>query len=406
MATPTESLLRIRHVWARGALFASALAVSACSVADNLSYDEIVTELDGIVTISGEGAERTVVYAENAPTSAWYMRMFWLMPIRAPLGWLFGVRHTGPIENPSGHVRDLLSELPDELDSDEVRCAQAVLRFGWIAELDANGNSRVVSFDGLVAAAERMGAAVFPSGFAEVVPASEGPELAALRATIQAARPEGRGGRTLSADERDAYRAALAGLVARPLSEWSHRLLLVQDLVEILRAEGDGELALACRDALRAAVGSCVRGVLSRSIVSRDPRLVEVRLCAMEHARRLGGAEVVPWLLAVMSATPEQMARGEPRFDPSPLVQLRLVRYCGQLQGALAEAELVLPGRADWQSLAPVDFLAQTILNDEGFYAKLRVPAMAALTLSLGRPTFDPDPAWVREWFRERRRRA
>ncbi|MBL8748304.1 MAG: hypothetical protein JNK78_04025 [Planctomycetes bacterium] len=406
MATPIESSICARPACTRGLLLAAAFALSACSVADNLSYDEIVAELDGIVTISGEGADRAIVYAENAPTSAWYMRMFWLLPIRAPLGWLFGVRHSGPIENPSGHVRDLLTELPDELDSDEVRCAQAVLRFGWIAELDANGNSRVVAFDGLVAAAERMGTAVFPPGFAEVLPATEGPDLAALRATVQAGRPEGRGGRMLSADEREAYRAALAGLVARPLSDWSHRLLLVQDLVEIVRAEGEGDLALVCRDALRTAVASCVRGVLTRSIVSRDPRLVEVRLCAMEHVRRLGGPEVVPWLLLVMSATPEQMARGEPRYDPSPLVQLRLVRYCGQLQGVLAERELVLPGRDNWQSLTPVDFLAQTILNDEGFYARLRVPAMAALTLSLGRPTFDPDPAWVREWFRERRRRA
>jgi hypothetical protein len=52
--------------------------------------------------------------------------------------------------------------------------------------------------------------------------------------------------------------------------------------------------------------------------------------------------------------------------------------------------------------VAPVDFLAQTILTEQAYYSKLRTPAMAALSLALGRPSLDPDPTWVRDWYRER----
>lgn len=383
-------------------------ACTACTVADNLSYTEMVTELDGIVTIAGEGENRSIHYAESAPVSAWYMRQFWLWPIRWPLGLLFGVRHTDELDNPSGHVRDLLQELPDEFDSSTSTAAQATLRFGWIAELDENGNSRVVCLDGLAAVVEQFGIAAFPPSFETLVPDADTRATAEAWTSMQALRPEARPANApLLADADVAkYTAALQAMTVRPLRDWTNRLLLVQDLEEMARAEPDERIVEPTRDALRAAIGHCVREILLRTVVSRDRRFVDVRLCAMQLIRRLAGPRAVPWLLAVMSASPAQLARGESRFDPDPFIQLRLIQYCGQLRGPLAEAEVKLPGREDWQALAPIDFLAQAVLNEQTYYSKLRTPAMAALTLSLGRPRFDPDTTWVREWQRERLRRS
>lgn len=383
-----------------------AAALGACTVADNLSFDEIVAELDGIVTISGAGEERSIVYADTAPVSGWYMRQFWLVPVRWPLSMMFGARATSAIDNPAGHVRVLLQELPDELGADVLECAQALARFGWIAECDVNGNSRVVALDGLAAVVDRLELDLFPPGFERLATAADGPALTSAREGVQALRPEARAGAVPDDAQRARYREALAGLVNTPLREWTHRLLLVQDLTEILAAERDRALRTDTADALRHAIAHCVREVLTRTVVSRDPKYVDVRLCAMEIVRRLGGPRMVPWLLAVMAASPEQIARGEPRYDPDPLVQLRLIRYCGQLRGELAETEVRLPGRDEWQALAPIDFLAQVVLTEQEYYSKLRTPAMAALSLTLGRSHFDPDPAWVREWNRERRRRA
>lgn len=394
------------HRARRCGLVASTLFLaSACTVADNLSFGEIVTELDGIVTIVGDGQVRSVRYADKAPVSAWYMRQFWLVPIRWVLGPVFGYRAVHEIENPPGHVRALLQELPDETGGDLLACAQATTRFGWIAELDTNGLSRVVAIDGLVAAAEQLELPAFAGDYLQLGVPLAAERLAAARRTIAATRPDQRD-HAATDPERDAYLAALAELTAQPLESWADRLLLVEDLVVLRRAERDARATAGTEQALRAAMRHCIEGILLRAVEGRDARYVEVRLCAMEQIRRLAGPRGVALLLAVMSATPQQLARFEPRFDPDPLVQLRLIHYCGQLRGDEATTEVRLPGRESGLAVAPVDFLAQTILTEQAYYSKLRTPAMAALSLSLGRPALDPDPAWVRDWYRERQRRS
>jgi hypothetical protein len=384
---------------------ASLLVGAGCSVADNLSFAEIVTELDGIVTVVGEGSERSLRYATVAPVSTWYMRQFWLVPFRWVLGPVFGYRAEDKLENPAGHVRELLLELPDELSGDTLTCAQATTRFGWIAEVDANGRSRVAGIDGLVAIAQRAELPVFAGAFEELGRPLPLERLEAARQAIAPRRPAARRG-DLDESQRDAYVAALAQLTVQPLANWADRLLLVEDLAALLVAERDGAAAAATEQALRAAMTHCIEGILVRAVEGRDVRFVEVRLCAMEQVRRLAGPRGVPLLLAVMSATPEQRARFEPAFDPDPFVQLRLIHYCGQLRGEVATTEVRLPGREGWQAIAPVDFLAQTILTEQAYYSKLRTPALAALSLSLGRPTIDADPAWVRDWYRQRQARS
>ena len=120
----------------------------ACSAADNLSYREITAELDGIVRLEGTGPTQRLAYAEHAETSAWYMRSPLTLPVRFLLGPLFGARHERQLENPSGHVRELLAELADETGTDLVTCSDAIVRFGRIAELDPSAGNRIVALDG------------------------------------------------------------------------------------------------------------------------------------------------------------------------------------------------------------------------------------------------------------------
>ena len=122
----------------------------------------------------------------------------------------------------------------------------------------------------------------------------------------------------------------------------------------------------------------------------------------MEQIRRLAGPAAVPLLLALMSASPQERAAGQPAFDTDTLVMLRLIHYCGQLPPDRAREVVRLPGRLDWEATSAAEFLAQTILSETAYYSELRAPAIVALTWCLGRPTIDLDPAGVRAWFDNR----
>lgn len=375
---------------------------AGCSVADNLSAGEILEELDAIVRIEGTGDDRRIDYLERVEVSAWYMRAFLLVPLRGALGWTFGRRQQVTLDHPSAHVRGLLRELPDETAGDLATCAYAASRFGWLAELDRNPETRVLGLDGLAAISGQLALEPFAGSFDDLMLPPDPQQLALARAGVQAARPEARAGREWSDASLQPYGEALAALTARPLEGWAERLLLIEDLNALYAAETDRRAQPWIAAALRAALRHGVAGVLLRAVQSRDPRLAEVRLCAMEQVRRLGGPRIVPLLLAVMAASPAQLARGESRFDPDPLVQLRLIHYCGQLGRELAETTVRLPGRADWEATSPADFLANTVLSEQDYYSRLRTPALVALAWCLRRQRIDPDPEWVREWREQR----
>src|SRR5690606_6122055 len=94
----------------------------------------------------------------------------------------------------------------------------------------------------------------------------------------------------------------------------------------------------------------------------------------------------VPLMLATMAASARDRTLNLPDFDPDPLIQLRLIHYCGQLTGELAQRAVQLPGREAWEAISPTDFLATTVLSERDYYSKLRTPAIVALSWSLGRP--------------------
>lgn len=387
---------------ARGARLLPAtllLATAGCTVADNLSFEEIITELDNVAATHPDRADGKVTYAERAEVSTWYVRQWWLWPFRWALGPVFGWRSMQKLENPAEHVRQLLIELPDETGGDLLPCALATVRMAWLAELASNGSSRIAALDGLAAMAAQLGLALFqdPATLDGVGP--DDAHLLAARAAAQVGRPELRADSTWDDTRLQAYADAVTGLTDRPLADWMQRIALVEQLIQLRRQEHDGRAIPAVEAALRRAIGYCVEGALVREVKSRDPQRVEVRLCAMQQLRRFGGAPAVPLLLALMAASPAELARGEARYDPDPLIQLRLIHYCGQLGADQASRSVRLPGRSDWEVLAPVDFLAQTILNEQAYFSPLRVPATIALSLALGRDRIEHDQAWVRTWW-------
>lgn len=380
--------------------------LGGCTAADNLSYDDLVYELDAIVAVEGADEQRAIVYRDHAATSNWYMRQFWLGPLRWPLGWTFGKRSSGELKSPVRHVRELLVELPDEAGGDRQANVQLGLRVAWLAAFDQNSANRVIALDVLAEVAQRLALPVLPAPAEALLVPLEAATAAAAQATLAQHAAGLRGETVLAADERAASLQALQVVVAAPLSGLAPRLQLAQQLALLQYEAVDAELAAAADAALQAALTHVVRGVLIDLCRSRAADLSEVRLCAIEHFRRLGGPASVPLLVALTTATPEQIRRGEDRFEPDPLVRLRLLSYAGQLRGELAQQQVLLPGVEAWATLSPAEFLAQTILNEQSYYSRLRVPALKTLSLSLERPTFDYDVAWVRAWLEERSRVA
>jgi hypothetical protein len=385
------------------ALAAVVAGSSSCTVADNLSAGEILDELDAIVTVRPAGADTAVLYATRADISRWFARAsLLLLPIRPVLVAMLGGTANDTIELPRAHVRELLRELPDEVGRDPLLAALAVSRLGWIAEYEQNAQSRVVAIDGLARIAAAAALPVFQGDFARLGVVVDPEAFLAAKAAIAVGAPAARGAVPWAAAAADAYARGLASLTAAPLDSGGGRLRLLEELTGLWVAETDERVLPAAEAAVRAAMQYVFEGVLLRIVQGRAPEYVDLRLCAMEHVRAFGGPASVPLLLAVMASTAAEFARGESRFDPDPLVQLRLIHFCGQLRGDLAASTVRLPGR-DGVPLSPADFLANTILTGREHYSKLRLPALVALTWSLQRPRLDPDPGWVREWRTQRR---
>lgn len=394
---------------ALGALALAAVAATptGCSLGSSaavLSSDEILEELDEIVSVAGTQDRPRIVYAEEAMLSAWYMRFWLTAPVRHPFSWIFGRRVRVKFDEVAfqhgDHVRNLLRELPVEVGQDLWSCGAAMSRFGWLAELDSSALTRVVALDGMARICLQLGIDPFAGAFAEQeVPLAAEDEDAARQALLAHA-PSQRQAST-PVEQLEDYRIALQRIVARPLSGPIARLRLVEDLTARFDEEPRGEPRAWVAEALRTAMGHCTRRVLLAILQQRHPSLTEVRVCALEQVRRLGGARTVPLMLAIMSQRPLGANEDGRRFDPDELMMLRLIHYCGQLRGELARQVVVLPGRQEWDSTSAVMFLAGTVRKETEFYSSLRMPAIIALTWSLGRDRVDPDPQWVLEWLDE-----
>lgn len=376
--------------------------VGGCSVATGLTSGEILEELDEIVRVESSGNVRSIAYKQRALVSSWYMHYAVLYPFRVPAAWLFGRRTEVTLENPGQHVRELLAELPDEIGRNLTQNAAACSRFGWLAELDRNPQTRVIAIDGLSRICQRLQLQPFDGDMVALSSPIAPDLLSEAQAGVRACQPAARGeGGDVTAPAP--YRAALTQLVSAPLAAWDARLVLVEDLGALYTAERDPQARQWVGSALRTAIEHCVRSILLGTIKDRDTRWVEVRLCAMEQIQRLGGPGTVPLMLATMAASASDRQRGLPEFDTDPLIQLRLIHYCGQLTGERANAILRLPDRQEWEVPSPNEFLARTVLRESDYYSKLRTPAIVALSWSLGRAAIDPDPEWVRKWNEELR---
>jgi len=384
-----------RRHWGLGLVL---VVLAGCTVADNLTSDEILAEVDAIVRVEGAGNDRRIRYAERAEVSAWYMRFWLLVPIRSGLGFVFGRRGETELEQPAAHVRILLRELPDETGGDLLTCAGTAARLSWLLEFEPNAQTKVIALDGLARMAQQLRLELFVPPLETIGAALDEQRLLLAQAGVQTGRPQARPAAGFGELQQRPYREALAALTAAPLAEPAARILLVQQLIDLVATETERELRPVAATALRAGLVHLVQGCLLRAVQGRAPEYAELRLCAMEQVRRLGGPATVPLLLATMIASPAERAAGASLIDDDALVQLRLIHYCGQLGGDGADAVVRLPGRQDWQTMSPRFFLATTILNEQAYYSKLRTPALVALTWSLGQPRLDPDPEWVRRW--------
>jgi hypothetical protein len=318
------------------------------------------------------------------------------VPIRGALGLVFGGTHDEELENPTAHVRELMRELPDETGGDLITCAQAATRFAWFAEFEPNAQSRVVAIDGVASMLQQLDESLFGGDLTRVGLVLEPARLAAASAGVQLGRPDARGDTPLTGPRLQAYVDALGELTSAPLEQPANRIRLAERLTMLYAIEPEPQARAATEAALRASLRFVAENMLLRIVSGRELDFVELRLCAMEQIRRLGGPRTVPLMLAVMRATPEQRSRGEDEFD-GPLVHLRLIHYCGQLGGELAGTSVPLAGRS--LCYTPREFLAVTIIPDESVYSKLRIPALLALTWSLRRPRLDPDVTWVEQWW-------
>jgi hypothetical protein len=395
-----------------------AAGLTACSIA-NLPYHDVMEQVDSVASVQGTGAEQRLTYEQKVTTAPWYLRFAPFVPLRPLLGTVFGYSTASELENPSGHMRELLACLPAKAGADLVRAAEVS---GWlvrVAELDPSPLNRIIALDGIEVLAALQDIPIIGGPLIDPRKATSAADLEAASETLRALHPIARaraGRRQLDAAEHRKYGSALQELAAAPWPQWYQRLALVEQLGKALPAEADAELQTATASALRLALGHSLRWTVVRSLQGQEREFALVRLRAMDLVRRAGGPDSVPLLLALMANRPEAVADGKPRFDPDPFVRRRLAHFCGQLDRARATVAADLPGREAWDRTTAIDFLAQTLLDlDDRFEqthdagagalaSPLQPVLVDALARVLQRPRVEQDLAWVRAFYADYRR--
>lgn len=379
---------------------ASLLAIvclAAPSCMSLMSYDELRVEIDNVQRVEGSGAQQRLVWLDEAEVAAWYCK-WW------PTSMLFATKTTARLENPRQHLRDLWDLLLPELAGDLARCADVLPRLLRIVELAPSPLDKIVALRGLEGIARSLAldpvAGLTDPAGQPTVPTDLAPTLQAMRELRPAARAIR--GRELAPGERVTYAAAIGKLVAAPLPNWHERVAWVEDLALAWASEPDAELRATCERALRTAMRYAVQWAIVTAMQGRERPLVDVRLCAIDILHRAGGVDSVPLLLALLAGSGDAAASASlPQYDPDPVFRLRLIQLCGQLDFARARRVVRLPGREQALALAPVDVLAQLVLNEDPYSSPLRLPAQEALAHCLQRPQIAYDLEWVDAWYRE-----
>lgn len=398
----------MRH---RGGVLLASLLLCACSV-NNLSYDQILRDLDATVEVEGSGDDERLVYRTQVEATWGIARWSLMAPFRWFLFPLFGERVDRELENPSAYVRELAGALPEKAGGRIERRVATAQRLVRIAELDPSPRNRIMALEGLAQLAAAQGIALI-EGIAELGPKPALLDSAtAWRDAFAQFRPAARTpvGAPLQEADEAAYRAAIAGLCSRPLANWRQRLALLSDLANAYADEQQGELRDFTRSSLEVAFANAARASIVVATQGRGPELREVRLCAIELLHRSAGADSVPLLLALIAASPDQIQSGEPQFEDSDALRLRLIHMCGQLQGDRALRTAKIAGREAWDEVAPAEFLVRMALDSDPFFSPTAIPAREALAFCIGRKSADPSPDageaedWVAAWWNDYRK--
>lgn len=390
-----------RRLRRAGAL--AGLATAAACSTGNLTYSEVVRDLDAIVRPEGSGDERRLVYLRNVQQAPGVAKWLLLQPIKPLLLLIVGSTTAVELENPSGQVRDLAAELAPKAGSSLERGAATVLRLARVAELDPSALNRIVALDGLWQIAQVHGLDVF-HGLDQGEPtAGDAAQLGRWIAVARTSVPQARTpvGAPLAPESAAAYREAMAGLTAQPLRTAEDRLWLVEWLGTALEAERDPELAEATAGALRRGMQHAVQWTVAHALQLRAPVWIEVRMRALEILREAGGADGVPLLLALM---PDVTGPAVGLRDVDLWLQLRLIHMCGQLDKERALRKVRLAGPV---AQAPIEFLAHIAL-DNSFLLPSKLPALEAMALLLRREHLalesedeGSEGGWVRKWYEE-----
>ncbi|MEQ1631013.1 MAG: hypothetical protein ABL997_01475 [Planctomycetota bacterium] len=383
--------------------------VAACSVS-NLTYGMVVRDLDSAVVVDGSGQDQRLVYKTEVEATAGIARWSLLLPLRPLLLGIFGERVDRELENPSSYVRELIGILSEKAGTNLLRCADSAQRLVRVAELDPAPLNRVVALDGIARMAKVLSVdllvGVKERGLRLDAPIDGAKALDRFTALRPAQRVPV--GAPLSIEDREAYVAAIEALTLRALPHWSQRLALIADLSNAVRDEQQSDLRSVANDGLRSALAHALQWAVLEAAAGRNPEWIEVRLRALEELHRSGGPDSVPLLLAILAASPDQIAAGEPMFEDNDALRLRLVHLCGQLDPDRAVELCVLPGREAWQRIAPAEYLVRMALDGDPYYSSVAMPAREAIAHCLrrehARPAEDLDwggEDWIRVWFAE-----
>ena len=297
-------------------------------------------------------------------------------------------RSSSDVAAPDEFVRESITTLVDLSGQDLERLAESAYRVSYVRSKDPQALSRAIATDlsGRIMLRRRDGP-VLPGapGLVDAGAQEYLTQARSLHKKLEAYWPGMRPQGVLGEAARKDYLATLTALADLPAASSRQERERLQLLLELERLERDDP---GIQAPLRELLGRCLDSLLLHGIAdSLEDQDAHVRETAIMQFWRLGGRDLLPWVLGRLEET-----RTDPLgrvIDPSQEVRRRLVQCIWSLDLGASEQRYGKASNA-------IEFLHTTATWDTE--RDLRFLATECLAHILDRPN-EIGSHWVRDWW-------
>jgi hypothetical protein len=353
-------------------------------------YGRALMEFDSVTGFDRVATEPTdLEFRAEARRWPWIVRQLEGSGLDVAIATVFGVSPSPrPLDNPSGFVRERVTELAELAGDDLHRVAEVSRRISWLTSNDAQTLDVLVALDAMEHLLSDLDVDPLNVPFASADRVEEVRRRSEWLAVVERGAPARRGSAEGDAvPTREEYVAAMRALAERPSGVPRTDRATIQLLDGALRDESDGPLREATGIALVAVIRNTLGDTMRRALLAPAAAVREASLLALY---RLSGPAAVPFALYALTLSGSRS--GARQYDLDEGFRLTLLQVCAGVPHEWLN-------RTFADGPPPIEYVYDTAVRDES--VGLRRVGLDALARCLDRPvSFEAE--WADLWWRER----